>query len=53
LAPLKEPVSLETIKTNAILKEMKLVKNSRLSVAPVTAPEFTEILRLAKTKMPK
>jgi predicted RNA-binding protein with PUA-like domain len=47
--PLKElphPVPLETIKGNAKLGEMVLLKNSRLSVQPVTAVEFAEIERM-------
>ena len=51
LIPVKElphPVPLELIKTSARLKEMVLLKNSRLSVQPVTAAEFAEVERLAK-----
>src|SRR2546427_3157391 len=32
--PLKKPVALETIKSDQILKEMPLVRQSRLSVVP-------------------
>lgn len=49
---LANPVTLETIKANAALKEMVLVKNSRLSVMPVTKREFETVLALAK-KAPK
>ena len=49
---LANPVTLETIKANAALKEMVLVKNSRLSVMPVTQKEFDTVLALAK-KTPK
>lgn len=49
---LANPVTLETIKANAALKEMVLVKNSRLSVMPVTQKEFDTVLALAK-KVPK
>ena len=38
--PLKNPVTLETIKADKILKDMKLVKQSRLSVSPLTPAEF-------------
>jgi predicted RNA-binding protein with PUA-like domain len=51
LVPVKalpQPVSLATIKTNAKLKDIKLLRQSRLSVMPVTAAEFAEIERLAK-----
>ena len=43
---LKRPVSLDEIKTNALLKEMTLLRLSRLSVQPVTPGEFEEIVRL-------
>ena len=45
--PLKRPVTLEEIKQNPRLKEMPLLRLSRLSVQPVTATEFREILRVA------
>ena len=45
--PLPRAVTLEEIKANPKLKNMLLVKNSRISVTPVTAEEFTEIERLA------
>jgi predicted RNA-binding protein with PUA-like domain len=54
LTPLKalpQPVSLELIKGDEILKNMALVKNSRLSVTPVTVGEFARILKLAKTNI--
>jgi predicted RNA-binding protein with PUA-like domain len=50
LVPFKElprPVPLEEIKGSPKLKNMVLLKNSRLSVQPVTAEEFAEIERLA------
>jgi predicted RNA-binding protein with PUA-like domain len=46
--PLPRPVTLEEIKTNPKLKEMALLRLSRLSVQPVTAVEFAEILRMAR-----
>lgn len=52
LAPekaLPRPVSLEEIKENAKLKEMALLRLSRLSVQPVTSAQFDEILRMAET----
>lgn len=51
LVPVKalpQPVPLATIKTNTKLKDIKLLRQSRLSVMPVTAAEFAEIERLAK-----
>ncbi|MBA3387024.1 MAG: EVE domain-containing protein [Chthoniobacterales bacterium] len=44
---LARPVTLEEIKKNPDLKEMALLRLSRLSVQPVTAAEFHEILRMA------
>lgn len=49
--PLMERVSLETIKNDAKLAEIPLVKNSRLSVMPITPEHFRHILKLAKTKV--
>src|SRR4051794_6519848 len=47
---LKTPVTLADVKSHPKLKEMQLVKKSRLSVAPVTEAEFSEILLAGKTK---
>ncbi|HZE57315.1 MAG TPA: EVE domain-containing protein [Chthoniobacterales bacterium] len=51
LAPekaLAKAVALEEIKGNAKLKEMALLRLSRLSVQPVTKAEFEEIVRMAR-----
>jgi predicted RNA-binding protein with PUA-like domain len=48
--PLKKPVSLDTLKADKILKNMKLVKISRLSVSPVTKEEYSRIMELSGTK---
>ena len=45
---LKKPVSLAAIKANPKLKDMKLVKLSRLSVSPVTKDEWDEITSMSK-----
>jgi predicted RNA-binding protein with PUA-like domain len=45
--PLKNPVTLGTIKADKVLKDMKLVKQSRLSVSPLTPAEFARLLELA------
>ncbi len=50
IKPLKNPVSLDTAKVTEGLTEMVLVKNSRLSVQPVTDAEWDKILELGKTK---
>lgn len=47
---LKKPVSLTLIKQDEILKNMALVKQSRLSVCPVTKNEFDRIVELSETK---
>ena len=47
--PLKSPVTLAAIKADQVLKEMKLVKQSRLSVTPLTAVEFARLMELSGT----
>jgi predicted RNA-binding protein with PUA-like domain len=47
-----KPVNLNTIKADARLREMVLVKNSRLSVQPVTAEEWKIICTLGGVKTP-
>ena len=44
---LKYPVTLDRIKKNKKLKEMPLLKQSRLSVMPLTVDQFNEILKLS------
>src|SRR5207244_1222838 len=46
--PLKKPVTLAQIKADPVLKEMKLVRASRLSVTPVTEEQYRRILELAQ-----
>ena len=48
---LAKPVTLATIKADKILREMKLVKQSRLSVSPLTREQFERLLQLAETKI--
>jgi len=48
---LKEPVSLDAIKGTATLKDMALVKKSRISVLPLTEAEFREVLKMGKTNV--
>lgn len=47
---LVRPVSLAEVKTNPQLKEMALLRCSRLSVQPVGADEFREIVRMGSAK---
>lgn len=49
---LKRPVTMAEIKTEAALADMVLVKNSRLSVQPVTADEFALVVAMSKRKAP-
>lgn len=45
--PLRHPVPLKLLKDDPLLKTMPLVRNSRLSVSPVTSEQFVRILELA------
>lgn len=45
---LKKPVTLATIKAHPILQNMALVRQSRLSVIPLTAEEFQVICELGE-----
>jgi len=48
---LAKPVTLGEIKSDPVLREMALVKNSRISVTPVTQTQFERLLELAETKL--
>ncbi len=48
--PLKTPVTLAQIKAHPILQNMRLVKQSRLSVCPVTKEEWTIVCELGGIK---
>ncbi|KAB2647017.1 MAG: EVE domain-containing protein, partial [Verrucomicrobia bacterium] len=55
IAPKKalvKAISLEEIKADKILGEMPLVKQSRLSVTPLTTTQAERLLALATTKLP-
>jgi predicted RNA-binding protein with PUA-like domain len=45
---LAKPVTLATIKTDPALKDMELIRQSRLSVAPVREAEWARILELSR-----
>jgi predicted RNA-binding protein with PUA-like domain len=47
---LANPVTLKAIKANPKLAEMELIRQSRLSVAPVRPAEWKEILKMAGEK---
>ncbi len=48
LKKLKNPVSLEKIKKNTKLKNIALIKQSRLSVMPLRKLEWDEVLKLSE-----
>ena len=48
--PLRSPVSLATVKADPALAEIALIRQSRLSVMPVTAKEYQRILKLGGNK---
>ena len=50
VGPMPEPVTLAAIKEQAKLAEMMLVKNSRLSVQPVTAAEWKLVCKMGGYK---
>ena len=47
LKKLKYPVTLDRIKKNKKLQKISLIKQSRLSVMPLTISEFKEIIKLS------
>jgi len=47
--PLAQAVSLAAIKADPVLRDMALVKNSRLSVTPVTVAQARRLLELGGT----
>lgn len=46
--PVKKPVTLTAIKANPKLKDIALIRLSRLSVVPITKDEFDEIVAMSK-----
>ena len=46
--PLKKPVTLTEMKANLALVNLKLIRQSQLSVLPVTKDEYEEILSMSK-----
>lgn len=48
---LAEPITLKQLKEDELLKDMRFVRQSRLSVAPVTKKEFDKVLKLSKTNL--
>ena len=48
---LARPVTLAEIKTEPKLRDMALLRQSRLSVQPVTKAQFERVLQMGKTKL--
>lgn len=48
--PLKNPVNLEKMKSDPILKHLPLLKQSRLSVSPLSREQFDRVVELSETK---
>jgi predicted RNA-binding protein with PUA-like domain len=48
--PLAKPVPLEAVKADPILKDILLVRHSRLSVSPLNETQFKRMLALGETK---
>ena len=48
--PLKQPVTLAAIKADPKLKDFKLVRQSRLSVVPVSDEHFKLLMKMSGTK---
>jgi len=46
----EKPVTLETLKVHPTLKEIALIRQSRLSVMPLEATAFAEIVRLGSVR---
>ena len=51
VAPFNSPVTLEMIKTDGRLDDMALVRNSRLSVQPVTSAEWEIVCALGQVSL--
>jgi predicted RNA-binding protein with PUA-like domain len=51
IKPFKVPVTLEEIKAHKELSEIALIKQTRLSVIPITKKEFQVLLKLGKTTL--
>jgi predicted RNA-binding protein with PUA-like domain len=45
--PLKKPITLEQMKADKLLSKMALIRQSRLSVTPLTDDEFARLVELA------
>jgi predicted RNA-binding protein with PUA-like domain len=50
---LGRPVTLREIKADSALRNINLIRRSRLSVVPIERAEFDHILKLGETKLPR
>lgn len=50
-SPLARPVTLAEIKEEKSLQEMALVKNTRLSVQPVTKKEWDKVMKMSEKRL--
>lgn len=48
--PLRPPLTLQAIKEEPSLADIPLIRQSRLSVMPLTGPEYRRLLELAETR---
>jgi len=53
VAPLPDRVALTALRSSPALASMAMLKRTRLSVTPLTPEEFTEIIRLGGTSLPR
>jgi predicted RNA-binding protein with PUA-like domain len=44
---LPRPVTLAELRENKALRKVKFLKNTRLTISPLTEEEYTEVLRMA------
>jgi len=51
VAPMKQPVTMSEIKATPSLSDMVLVKNSRLSVQPVTVAQWKAVCKMGGAKV--
>jgi predicted RNA-binding protein with PUA-like domain len=51
VAPMKQPVTMVEIKATPSLSDMVLVRNSRLSVQPVTAAQWKAVCKMGGAKV--
>jgi predicted RNA-binding protein with PUA-like domain len=49
---MKQPVGLEAIKSDPKLKDLPLLRNTRLSVVPLTPTHFARLLEQGQTRVP-